>query len=150
MNPHKFQLAPTYPSRIAESSARAAAARPKAGAATRVALVVDDEPLVRGMIARLLRVRGWSVIEAADGNAALQAAPADLDLLITDYEMPNLTGPALASQLRRRNRSLPVLVVSGHPEAADHLEDVPGGRMGFLGKPFPVEQLLSTIGAITH
>ncbi len=151
MTPQRtFRLSRTYPSRIAESWARAAAARPGSRAPGRVALVVDDEPLVRGMISRLLRVRGWSVIEAADADAALQAAPRDLDLLVTDYEMPSATGLALASQLRRRDQSLPVQMVSAHPEVAGQLEGLAGGRTGFVGKPFPVEQLLSTIGAITN
>ena len=149
-SPRKFQLPRTYPTRIAQASVRAAAARPRSGAASRVALVVDDEPLVRGLISRVLRLRGWSVIEAADGSSALAAAPENLDLLVTDYEMPSVTGLTLARQLRRRHSRLPVVMVSGHPEVEGQLDGLIGPRIGFVGKPFPVEELLSTIGSITH
>jgi CheY-like chemotaxis protein len=114
-----------------------------------VALVVDDEPLVRALVSTLLRNRGWSVIEAADGPSALALVPEALGLLVTDYDMPAITGVTLAEQLRLRNDRLPVLMVSGHPEIAGELSSLPGPRAAFVSKPFPVEEFLSTIRLIT-
>ena len=124
--------------------------RPRtAPAVAPVALVVDDEPLVRAFVSTVLRHRGWSVIEAADGPSALAVAPESLSLLVTDYEMPAISGVALAEQLRLRNSKLPVLLVSGHPEAAGKLGALWGSRTAFVSKPFPAEALISTVGLIT-
>jgi CheY-like chemotaxis protein len=117
---------------------------------TRTALVVDDEPLVRSFMSTALRRRGWSVIEAADGPSALAVAPETLDLLVTDYEMPTVTGLALAQMLRQKNRGLPVVMVSGHPNVAGLMDPLHGPRTAFVTKPFPVEELISTVGAVTR
>jgi DNA-binding response OmpR family regulator len=114
-----------------------------------VALVVDDEPLVRQLVATVLRRKGWSVFEAEDGSIALSVAPESLDLLVTDFEMPSVTGLALARELRQRDEDLPVLMVSGHPEVARKMRSIRGPRTAFVRKPFPVEELVSSIGSIT-
>jgi CheY-like chemotaxis protein len=69
----------------------------------------------------VLRHRGWSVVEAADGTVALTVAPETLDLLVTDYEMPAVTGVTLAEKLRQRDGELHVLRVSGHPDVPRRL-----------------------------
>jgi CheY-like chemotaxis protein len=103
-----------------------------------VALVVDDEPLAG---------RGWRVIQASDGNDALaKAEGTDLDLLVTDYDMPGMDGWSLAHRLCERDPKLPVLVVSGRPEAANGTEGV---RNAFLAKPFGIEDLGLRVEALT-
>jgi CheY-like chemotaxis protein len=69
----------------------------------------------------VLRHRGWSVVEAADGTVALTVAPETLDLLVTDYEMPAVTGVTLAEKLRQRDGELRVLRVSDHPDVPRRL-----------------------------
>jgi DNA-binding response OmpR family regulator len=113
-----------------------------------IALVVDDEPLIRQLVSTVLRHRGWSVIEAADGSTALTIAPHALDLLVTDYEMPTLSGLTVAERLRAQDQDLPVLMVSGDPDAARQMHGLRGRRTALVPKPFPVEELVSTIGAI--
>lgn len=113
-----------------------------------IALVVDDEPLIRQLVSAVLRHRGWSVIEAADGSTALTIAPHALDLLVTDYEMPALSGVALAAHLRKQDEDLPVLMVSGDPDVARLMRKLPGRRTALVPKPFPLEDLVSTIGAL--
>jgi two-component system C4-dicarboxylate transport response regulator DctD len=71
-----------------------------------------------------------------------------VDLLVTDYEMPVISGVSLARHLRAFDAELPVLMVSGHPEAARKMRSLKGPRTAFVHKPFPVEELLSTIGSI--
>jgi CheY-like chemotaxis protein len=124
--------------------------KPRAvSAVARVALVVDDEPLVRSFVSTVLRNRGWSVIEAADGASALAVAPEALSLLVTDYEMPIINGVTLAQQLRLQNECLPVLVVSGQPDVGARLSTLRGPHAAFVGKPFPVAELIATIALIT-
>src|SRR5450759_4479712 len=103
-----------------------------------LALVVDDEPLIRQLVSTVLRRRGWSVIEAADGTVALSVVGSGtVDLLVTDYEMPVISGVSLARQLRAFDAELPVLMVSGRPEAARKMRSLKGPRTAFVHKPFP-------------
>jgi DNA-binding response OmpR family regulator len=113
-----------------------------------IALVVDDEPLVRRFVSTVLRRQGWSVREAADAVGALQlAAGQPFDLLVTDYEMPGISGVALAVQLRLRDQDLPVLMVSGYPEAAGEMRGL-NGRTAFARKPFEAAELVASICSI--
>lgn len=81
--------------------------------APRTILLVEDDPRVRGSLARLLKAEGWEVHEAAtgrDGVARLDAMrPA---LLITDVNMPDLDGLELIRLVRRRDRDLPIIAMS--------------------------------------
>lgn len=114
-----------------------------------LALVVDDEPLIRQLVSTVLRRRGWTVIEAADGSVALSVVGAGpVDLLVTDYEMPFVSGVRLAQQLRELHNELPVLMVSGRPEAARKMRSLKGPRTAFVRKPFPLEELVAGIGSI--
>jgi DNA-binding response OmpR family regulator len=114
----------------------------------RVALVVDDEPLARHFVSAVLRRQGWSVLEAAGAAAALAMANVDPpDLLVTDYEMPDISGVDLARQLRRLDEDLPVLVISGYADAPGSMRGL-DGRTAFARKPFAIEELLSTICSI--
>jgi two-component system KDP operon response regulator KdpE len=114
-----------------------------------IALVVDDEPAVRGLMSMLLARRGWSVVQAADGASALSAAAEQrLSLLVTDYDMPVLNGLDLAARLRRFNGRLPILMVSGHPDAAARILELAGGRTALAAKPFLPEEFLSQIDAL--
>jgi DNA-binding response OmpR family regulator len=115
-----------------------------------LALVVDDEPLIRQLVSTVLRRRGWSVIEAADGTVALSVVGSGtVDLLVTNYEMPVISGVSLARQLRAFDAELPVLMVSGRPEAARKMRSLKGPRTAFVHKPFPMEELVARVGSIT-
>ncbi|MGD0019269.1 MAG: response regulator [Candidatus Limnocylindrales bacterium] len=149
-SPHRFLRTLAVKRRPTDEFEWAPGLRPRtAPTVAPVALVVDDEPLVRTLVSTVLRNQGWSVIEAADGPSALALAPETLSLLVTDYEMPQITGVTLAEQLRLRDDRLPVLMMSGHPDVAARLSTLRGPRAGFVSKPFPVEELISTIGLIT-
>jgi DNA-binding response OmpR family regulator len=114
-----------------------------------VALVVDDEPLVRTLLSAVLRRCGWTVIEAADARAALELAPEKLGLLVTDLQMPAVSGVALAQALRARHGMLPIVLVSGASDAEAQMASLLGPRTVFVPKPFPVEELIARIAAVT-
>jgi DNA-binding response OmpR family regulator len=112
--------------------------------------VVDDQPFVRRFLSTVLRRQGWSVREASDAVSAIAVSDAGpIDLLITDYEMPVVTGVALAVTLRKRHLDLPVLMVSGHPDAALAIAGL-DGPTAFARKPITVEELVARIGSIVH
>jgi DNA-binding response OmpR family regulator len=118
-------------------------------ASARLALVVDDDPVVRSLIARILARKGWSVIEAANGAEAMVAARAlRPNLVVTDYEMPSLSGLDLARSLRAVDVGLPILMVSGHPNAESGILDLPGGRTAFAVKPFGPDELMARVEAL--
>ena len=112
-----------------------------------VALVVDDEPLVAMLVSAVLAARGWRVIRAWNGIHAMALVDGiDIDLLVTDFDMPGMDGAALTQRLCERHTSLPVLVVSGEPEAASWVE---GTRHAFLAKPFAIHDLARRIESLT-
>ncbi len=111
-------------------------------------LFVEDEPLVRGIAARLLRARGYEVIEAADGDEALALArrhAGEIDLMISDVIMPGIDGPALLKAARPFLGSAPVIFVSGYAEAefSDLLEEEAG--VSFLAKPLDIQTLAERV-----
>jgi len=115
-----------------------------------LALVVDDEPQVRRLVSTVLRRHGWSVLEAPDATAALALARTDPpDLLVTDYDMPDASGVDLAERLRLSDEDLPVVVVSGHPEAVRSLARL-RGRAAFNHKPFDPDDLVSSVRSIAR
>ncbi len=111
-------------------------------------LLVEDEALVRGITARLLRARGYEVLEAADGEVALDLARVHagaIDLMISDVVMPGLDGPALLAAARPYLGSAPVLFISGYAEAefSDLLEGDP--HVSFLPKPLDIKTLAEEV-----
>jgi two-component system, cell cycle sensor histidine kinase and response regulator CckA len=117
---------------------------PARAAAGEVILVVEDEPAVLTMTARVLRDGGYQVLEAPNGRVALDMLARDggrLDLLVTDIAMPALNGLELAARLRRQYPRLPVVFMSGHLDDEVVHRDQLGPDSAFLAKPFPPEAL---------
>ncbi|MBE7216962.1 MAG: response regulator, partial [Caulobacteraceae bacterium] len=111
-------------------------------------LFVEDEDAVRVVAARLLRARGYEVIEAADGEEALELAEAhtgQIDLLISDVIMPGLDGPTLLKKARRFLDGAKVMFISGYAEAefSDLLEGEEG--VTFLPKPIDIKILAERV-----
>ncbi len=113
-------------------------------------LFVEDEAMVRGVAARLLRARGYEVLEAADGEQALALAQKHagaIDLMISDVIMPGMDGPALLKAARPFIGSAPVMFISGYAEAefSDLLEGEAG--ISFLPKPLDIKTLAERVKA---
>jgi two-component system cell cycle sensor histidine kinase/response regulator CckA len=107
-------------------------------------LLVEDEDLVRGITARLLRARGYEVLEAIDGEAALDLArdnAGGIDLMISDVIMPGLDGPGLLAAAGPFLEGAPVLFMSGYaePDFSQLLEAHP--EVTFLPKPLDISSL---------
>ncbi len=111
-------------------------------------LLVEDEQLVRGIAARLLRTRGYEVIEACDGEEALEIAKTHagtIDLMISDVIMPGIDGPTLLKAARPYLGSAPVMFISGYAEA--EFSDLLEGETGvtFLAKPLDITTLAERV-----
>jgi two-component system cell cycle sensor histidine kinase/response regulator CckA len=107
-------------------------------------LFVEDEASVRGIAARLLRARGYEVLEAADGEEALALAQKHagaIDLMISDVIMPGMDGPTLLRRARAFLGAAPVMFISGYAEA--EFSEVLEGEAGvsFLAKPIDIKTL---------
>ena len=110
-------------------------------------LVVEDDPLVRAVVARELATQGYRVAEATDGEAALERLShldEQFDLLITDLAMPRMDGRELAERAAQIRPGLPVLLMSGHPDEATRRVLVEADRP-YLQKPFTAEDLMSQV-----
>ncbi len=143
---------PVYVPPAAVAPAPAPEAKPKVVArdlsgAGRI-LFVEDEDAVRGVAARLLRARGYEVIEAADGEEALllcEEHAGAIDLMISDVIMPGMDGPTLLKKARGYLGTAPVMFISGYAEAdfSNTLEGEEG--VTFLPKPIDIKTLAEKV-----
>ena len=123
-----------------------AAGKDLTGSAT--VLLVEDEDPVRKFGARALRNKGYKVIEAESGEAALKVirdAKERIDLLITDVVMPQLDGPALVREVRSIRSDMKVIFISGYAEDAFRKRLDRDCNTDFLSKPFNLKQLASKV-----
>lgn len=116
----------------------------------RTVLVVDDEPSVRAVTARVLGMAGYDVLQSPDGAAALAAmarrgAP---DLVISDLMMPDMGGVELARHIEARWPTTPVLFMSGYPVDALQRRGTAQGARGLIEKPFTSTLLLAKVAAL--
>jgi two-component system cell cycle sensor histidine kinase/response regulator CckA len=130
----------------AASDAEAKGTRDLTGAET--ILLVEDEDAVRSFSARVLRNKGYVVLEANSGEAALELLKdqlAVIDLLVTDVVMPRLDGPSLVRQVREKRPELKVIFISGYTEDAFRKRLGEDGGIEFLPKPFSLKQLAAKV-----
>ena len=131
---------------VATGEADVKAARDLTGAGT--ILLVEDEDAVRAFSSRVLRSKGYDVLEARSGESALEvlnnrAEP--IDLLITDVVMPRVDGPTLVRQVRKDRPDLNVIFISGYTEDAFRKRLGQDTGIHFLPKPFSLKQLAGKV-----
>ncbi len=115
-------------------------------------LLVEDEEAVRAFGARALKTRGYTVLEAGSGIEALEVAesnPGKIDLVVSDVVMPEMDGPTMFGELRKRGITAKVIFVSGYAEDAFARNLPEGEEFGFLPKPFSLKQLIEAVKAAT-
>jgi DNA-binding NtrC family response regulator len=112
-----------------------------------VVLLADDEEAIRLLGRRYLEADGWTVLEARDGEEALgliEAHQGRLSLVVTDLNMPKVTGRELAEVLSIFRPGLPVLGITGFLSAVSH-----DRRLPILPKPFTAGSLLQAVRMAT-
>ncbi|MGZ3407932.1 MAG: response regulator, partial [Polyangia bacterium] len=113
-------------------------------------LVVDDSPAIRHLIADALNRQGFAVTVADDGQAALERAreeDARFDMIVTDYDMPRMTGFELVHALKRdpKLRDIPTLMLTARDTRRDQAQMRAVGLTSYLVKPFSVDKCVAIV-----
>src|SRR5262249_16742531 len=143
---------PQLPESTASAIAIAAADEMRSAAADLTGegtiLLVEDEEGLRALNARGLTSRGFTVIEAGNGVEALEELEkqgGSVDLVVSDVVVPEMDGPTLLKELKKRNPDIQVLFVSGYAEDAFDKSLPAHHQFNFLAKPFTLKQLVTAV-----
>src|SRR5262245_28812013 len=110
-------------------------------------LLVEDEEGLRALNARGLASRGYTVLEAGNGLEAIETLEkhGHVDLVVSDVVMPEMDGPTLLKELRRRDPEVKIIFVSGYAEEAFNKNLPSQEQYAFLAKPFTLKQLVAEV-----
>jgi two-component system cell cycle sensor histidine kinase/response regulator CckA len=111
-------------------------------------LLVEDEEGLRALNARGLQSRGYTVIQAGNGVEALEEFErqgGEVDLVVSDVVMPEMDGPTLMKELKKRNPDIKIIFVSGYAEDAFDKSLPDHQQFNFLAKPFTLKQLVTVV-----
>lgn len=114
-------------------------------------LTVDDSPSIRKMVSMTLKMGGYQVVEAVDGVDGLEKAQShEIDLVLTDQNMPNMDGLTLTQRLRSDPRfaSSPILMLTTESSPEMKAKGKAAGLTGWMVKPFDPQTLLAVIGKL--
>ena len=107
--------------------------------------IVDDDNAVRTALKSLLRSSGYKVQTYCSALEFLASAPAETHCLISDIQMPGMSGVEMHKQLVAMGLCIPTILITGYPEAAAHLAADTPGLVAILPKPCHADRLLSCI-----
>jgi two-component system response regulator MprA len=112
-------------------------------------LVVDDERTIREAVARALRMHGYDVALAADGDQALQTvAVLRPEVIVLDLMMPRVDGIEVCKRLRASGARVPVLMLTARDAIADRVSGLEAGADDYLVKPFALDELIARVRAL--
>jgi two-component system alkaline phosphatase synthesis response regulator PhoP len=115
---------------------------------TRILLIEDDRNMAMGLVFNL-RSEGFEVMHCLDGETGLAAmAEKEFDLLVLDWMLPGVDGLAVLRQLRTRNVSVPVLLLTARDSKEDIVEGLDSGADDYLAKPFDLNILMARIRSL--
>ncbi len=118
---------------------------------SRKILVVDDEIHILRVVAIKLKNNGFEVITAEDGKQGFETALAEMpDMIISDYQMPNMTGIEMVEKLRQNEttKCIPVIMLTARGFAIEDQQKQNLNIAEFLSKPFSPKELLNTVEEI--
>jgi two-component system NtrC family response regulator len=114
-------------------------------------LVVDDEPNYLIVLSELLRDEGFEVFTAASGKEGMaQVTSVDLDLVLTDMQMPGMDGLQLLDEIKKIDENLPVIMITAFAEVEKAVAAMQAGAFNYLSKPFSNDELLVNINKAIH
>ncbi len=120
---------------------RAVSEPPIAG---RTVLIIDDEDLVRDVVARMIEDLGYNAITARDGRTGIEMAANGVDAVLVDMTMPGMTGADVIRSLRASHPTLPIVLCSGY----DRSKAGPVPADAYLPKPFRIEEIERTLAKL--
>ena len=110
-------------------------------------LIIDDEPPIRKLLRMGLRAQGYRVFEASDGKTAMQELANSPDLIILDLGLPDVQGLELLREIRSRDDSTPIVVLSSRVDEPAKVRALDLGADDYVTKPFGMNELLARIRA---
>jgi two-component system KDP operon response regulator KdpE len=110
-------------------------------------LVIDDEPPIRKLLRLGLSTQGYRVIEAPDGQSALDHMREKPDLIILDLGLPDMQGLELLRTMRTRDERVPIVVLSSRADEVAKVQALDLGADDYVTKPFGMDELLARIRA---
>jgi CheY-like chemotaxis protein len=114
-------------------------------------LLVEDEEMVRELAARILKEKGYQVLEASRGETALEISKNyqhPIDLMITDIVMPGISGKKLAAVIKQDRPDMKILYISGYTDEIISRQGYIEQEVNFMQKPFPPEKFLLQVREI--
>ena len=112
-------------------------------------LIVDDEDILRMLIADTLEFEGYSIDEAENGQEGFEKIKANsYDLIILDYMMPEMTGMEVLEKMKPLNLTVPIIMLTAKAQQADRDLAYENGAHYFMPKPFSPSELLNLVNEI--
>ena len=112
-------------------------------------LVVEDNKNLRKLMGTYLKKNNYDVLEASDGEEALDVLDKKhIDLIISDVMMPNMDGYELAKELRQANYMLPILIVTAKDTIDDKREGFLSGVDDYMVKPIDMDEMILRVGVL--
>lgn len=111
----------------------------------KVILVADDSPTIRKFVSIALKVKGYEIIQVADGMQALEKLPSEkIDLVITDLNMPNVDGFELIDSIRKNSdyKEIPIIILSSLSGSEEIERGIQCGANSYMLKPFDSKRVL--------
>ena len=111
-------------------------------------LVVDDNQDSRELVVKVLKNRGYEMIEAADGEEAVEKAVAEMpDLILLDISIPKLNGYEVARILKGKEgfKGIPIVALTAHAMKGDRMKALEAGCEGYISKPINVRELAAQV-----
>jgi DNA-binding response OmpR family regulator len=115
------------------------------------ALVVEDDPAIRDVIARALTAGGYDVVAVANGlEGDAKTAEGAFDVAVVDWNLPGLSGVGLVRRLREAGNATPVLFVTARDAVEDRVDGLDAGADDYLVKPFHIDELLARVRSLVR
>lgn len=110
-------------------------------------LVIDDEPPIRKLLRMGLATQGHQVLEASNARIALEHLATDPDLVVLDLGLPDMEGLDLLREMRERNDTIPIVVLTSRDDEAAKVQALDAGADDYVTKPFGMNEFLARIRA---
>lgn len=115
---------------------------------TKTILIVDDDPLMSGLLKKIVEREGYKTRVAESGEQALEIFdPTKMGLVISDLEMPGMSGLDLLKAVKEKSRRTPVLIITGKSYAHDKHDVLEAGADGYITKPFKNFEIARRVAA---
>ncbi len=111
--------------------------------------VIEDEPAIRRGVCDMLRIGGYTPVEAADGAVGVEAARQEgVVLVLLDLMLPKLDGMEVLAEIRKSHPTLPVIILTARGAESDRVQGLKQGADDYVVKPFSARELLARIEAV--